>query len=416
MIAITVGVGRFAEMAQHAAAALTRMTGLSVRILDDAEYVRSGLAHPVYLRFRAFDACADEDVLYFDADLVCLRSWDPSAMRDPEAIVAVRDRMMPPVFQDAAAGGVPADGYFNAGLFIANRRRHRAWLEAAEAYVRQRPNLLFRDQSALNALRVSMGIPLWPLDRRYNWVCFGEGQLEYRMQVVMAHRLKPGNDALNMDYYAGHYAPPVVGDIAVGERAMRHWAGRQFTYIGPEAGAVQVTLQAGGTIFPPAEPGREGYWFVEDRGGRPVLTLASQTHALHEFYLGPDGGWRHESAARQLRPRTAAETASAAQVAAQRWFQYERVGHDRRRLELRADGQVGEGRGGCEQTWSLVVEPQDAGPCLILGGRGRPTCRLVPDASVKGTWRGRWLVHERMPIVLSPDPGPGPGADPPHPG
>lgn len=285
MTAVTVGVGPYANMARHAAEELARLTGLPTRIFGDDDFARSGLALPHYLRFRLFDLVEDEDALYFDSDMVCLNPWDPMAFRDPEAIVAVRDIISPEVVADAAACGVPVSEYFNAGLFVVNRRRHHAWLKAAEAYVAEHPRLPYYDQSALNTMRQRMGLPLRLLDRRYNWVRFGEGSLCYQVPVFMAHRLRPGSNETNMAYYNGHYDPPLDLRIAIDEPMARWLHSRRLGDVCPESGSDRVTLHEGGTLDPPGGAHEEGYWFVQMLAGGPVLTLASQHEALRQLPL-----------------------------------------------------------------------------------------------------------------------------------
>ncbi len=75
-------------------------------------------------------------------------------------------------------------------------------------------------------------------------------------------------------------------------------------------------------------------------------------------------------------------------------FVYQRCGYDSRLMSFLDTHRIGEGRGGCELSWSL----EDG--LLLLSGWYGLTCRLAafPD----GTWRGRWLLGEQMPILLSP--------------
>lgn len=398
MIAVTVGVGAFAEMARLAASRLTQMTGVSTLVLGEAEFKQSGLTKATYLRFRAFDHVDDEDVMYFDADQVCLRGWNPVAFRDREAIVAVRDRMIPQIFADAEERGVLASRYFNTGLLIINRSRHRPWLRDAEEYVRQHPQLPFVDQSALNAICAQGAIPVRFLDRRYNWVHFGEGPLCHEVPVFMAHRLIPDRNEINLAHFAGHYAPPRASStLCIDEQGMSELCGREFRYICPEYGVVPVTLEEGGTLSPPALPDREGYWFVHSREGTRVLSFASQTRVLQEFYRV---GNTFQGKGRFLRPPTGTERTVTETVLAQRFFQYERVGHGRRELELLPGGRVGRGRGGCENAWA-VVEEADGAARLLLGGRGRETCRLMQDRS-GASWRGPLLTQEGVSVILAP--------------
>jgi hypothetical protein len=76
------------------------------------------------------------------------------------------------------------------------------------------------------------------------------------------------------------------------------------------------------------------------------------------------------------------------------WYFYHRLGYDRRRLELRPDGTIGEGRGGCEQKWAA-----DETSITLSGSEGVIcVCHRHPD----GSYRGEWLKFEGMPIELSP--------------
>jgi hypothetical protein len=75
-------------------------------------------------------------------------------------------------------------------------------------------------------------------------------------------------------------------------------------------------------------------------------------------------------------------------------YTYRRVGYDERPMELLPDGNIGEGRGDCEQRWSLR-----GGTLYISGGHGAIcTCSRSED----GVYRGRWLLFERMPIEMVP--------------
>jgi fatty-acyl-CoA synthase len=97
---------------------------------------------------------------------------------------------------------------------------------------------------------------------------------------------------------------------------------------------------------------------------------------------------------------TQVEREVAAELAGQRWFRYERVGHDLRILELLQSGTIGAGRSRCEELW-FVQERDDGALELVLTGRGRVTCRLRRDHE---GWGGRWRIFERMPVRLSAAP------------
>ncbi len=81
-----------------------------------------------------------------------------------------------------------------------------------------------------------------------------------------------------------------------------------------------------------------------------------------------------------------------------RCFDYVRVGHDRRRIELLPRSRIGRGRDRLEQTWHLVEK--DGQAVLVLAGAEGVTCRLSRHGD--GVWRGRWLVYEKMPVEIAP--------------
>ena len=73
---------------------------------------------------------------------------------------------------------------------------------------------------------------------------------------------------------------------------------------------------------------------------------------------------------------------------------YERVGYDKREMELRPGGQVGDGSAALERRWS-TPKP---GEIAIHGASGK-ICQLRRNGD---GWEGQWLAHERMPIRLVP--------------
>jgi glycosyltransferase involved in cell wall biosynthesis/ADP-heptose:LPS heptosyltransferase len=79
-------------------------------------------------------------------------------------------------------------------------------------------------------------------------------------------------------------------------------------------------------------------------------------------------------------------------------YEYRRVGFDRRKMEFLADGRIGLGGGGCERFWDLV---EDKGKVALLISADRAiTARLALQDG--GIWRGRWIRHEKMPLVITP--------------
>ena len=174
-------------------------------VLGDREFAESGFDDPPFLKFRLFDFVDDaDDLLYFDADTVCLEPWDPTPLFGSERIACVRERMVPVVPAESAEWSSRPPSTSTAACSSLNRRHHAQWLRRAEALRHARPTVL-HEQSPLNAARCELGIPLNWLDRRYNWLGFGTGSLSHDMPVVMAHRLAPDRQELNVAYFNGDY-------------------------------------------------------------------------------------------------------------------------------------------------------------------------------------------------------------------
>jgi hypothetical protein len=80
-----------------------------------------------------------------------------------------------------------------------------------------------------------------------------------------------------------------------------------------------------------------------------------------------------------------------------RRFEYHRVGYDHRPLVFRGDGTFAAGDASRERYWAIRDER-----LLICGDDGHLTMNL--ERKPDGSWQGRWLVYEKMPIVLEPKP------------
>lgn len=79
-------------------------------------------------------------------------------------------------------------------------------------------------------------------------------------------------------------------------------------------------------------------------------------------------------------------------------YEYRRIGHDTRSMTFCPDGQIGIGRDRLEERWSLTFD-NDTWRLTLLGENAR-TCELRRE--INGFWRGSWLIHEKMPIVIAP--------------
>jgi hypothetical protein len=300
MVAVTIGIARYAKMAVYAAKAVRQNTGLETFVVGDKHFRRSGLAKPHHLKFRLFDLVGADQLMYFDADLVCLNAWDPASVADPEAIVAVRDRDSSRVRRDAELAKVRREEYFNSGMFIISRHRHLPWLRAAERHTKTIARSSFFDQTALNSTRGQMGLPIKLLNRRYNWTAFGEGPLCYQLPVFMAHRLKRGKNNVNIAYYEGTYQPPFNPQFEPDKEATSRLTGKTFSASNNEGTQERILLRPDGTIGPSPGPNGESYWFAYSTFGGLRLLFTSETHVLRTFACGAEGVWRSTDGLREV--------------------------------------------------------------------------------------------------------------------
>ena len=148
---------------------------------------------------------------------------------------------------------------------------------------------------------------------------------------------------------------------------------------------------------------------IDDRWNRTLSLpgVTAEGAAVCAWHGREDEAWKHARMSQFLEARRRAEGGAgpepheelAAEVARIRRFEYVRIGHDRRPMELLPGGRIGAGAADCEEFWS--IEPGVSGrPALLLLGRGRVTARLHSGSD--GVFRGGWLVHERMPVELRP--------------
>ena len=76
---------------------------------------------------------------------------------------------------------------------------------------------------------------------------------------------------------------------------------------------------------------------------------------------------------------------------------YERLGFDSRPMSFSIDGRVTEGGGQFETYWDL--KEIDGKIILLISSRSELTCDL--ERQTDGSWTGKWVRFERMPIVLT---------------
>lgn len=79
------------------------------------------------------------------------------------------------------------------------------------------------------------------------------------------------------------------------------------------------------------------------------------------------------------------------------WYDYNRVGHDRRKIELLPNGKIGAGSGDCEYQWFARMEK--GVPVIAISGKVGVICDC--QKGTDGKFHGRWTQFERMPIELT---------------
>lgn len=296
MVGVTIGVGEYyGRLARLAAQALEANTGVKKTvILNDEHFASSGLPAPHHLKLRMFDLIDDDSLLYFDADMACLKPWEPERFAHTDAVVAVAESARPLHIHTAKDWGIPVEEYFNAGLMILNRRHHHEWLRETERFVKT--DTKFQeydplDQAALNITRRRLGLKLNLLDRRHNWIGFGIGRLCYEVPVFMAHTLVPENKFANIDYFEGRYKPPLNWHIDVDEEEMGKLKNQDLC-LRTAGTETRIQFNPDGTIGPPHYPGIGQYWFVHKKAGAPILAICSEVQILREFKRAPDGHWQ----------------------------------------------------------------------------------------------------------------------------
>lgn len=187
MIGVTLGTGEWFRIAELAAQATKRCTGLETRIIGDREWeqYRSQYCHPHFVKLHLWEFVSDDDVFYFDADAFHLNAWDPTIYAGREEFVAAID---PYIGGWAEEAGVPAGEYFNSGVMFANRRHHLPMFETAQLFARTTSAWKrFKDQTSLNMARSRLGIPLHVLPPKYNHMRFFSDPQFSPADTVIAH-------------------------------------------------------------------------------------------------------------------------------------------------------------------------------------------------------------------------------------
>lgn len=395
MIAVTIGVGEYKAMAEHAAMAVKKMTGLNTVVLCQDQFRTSGLPYPHFLKLRLFDLLDEEDLLFFDADIVCLNKWDPRAFTPNKNIVAVADRQDHPLIKKACmTWRIPRGQYFNTGMLIVNRTFHDEWLKATELFIQSHPLMPLYDQTPLNIVQQNMGLSVTLLDRRYNWIGFGNGSFCYQVPVFMAHTLCSDSKEHNLDFFEGRLQLKLNPQWTINEVETARVRDKSLQ-VSDGIRTMCIQLGQDGTTGPLESPLGGHHWCIVDGHESPMLIIASETEVVRTFTKLDSGCWKSNEEARHQGSHI---IDIVNQLVLTRWFTYHK-NNEQRSLELLGGGQVGQGASMDEQFWYVLEN--DGEPNLILGAERHETCCLKWIPALGG-WEGRSLIREQSETRLLP--------------
>lgn len=289
LVGVTIGVGpEHARLATLAADRMRRFAGLPVAILNEEDFRRTGLRDPNHLKFRLFDLVEAENILYFDADAFCLQPWEPRVFLGGPEWIAVRGFWFDKQVQQlGAVYGFGADT-FNGGFFLANRRQHRQVLLLAETL--QRPDSTFLglknpDEIALSTALKLLAVPVRFLDRRFNWIQYGRGQLAHTAGVIIGHAC---DARLRERYLRGDCPDPMSGRSA--GKIPAELAGKIFVYDHVGHYRQPLSFRADGTLGGGRDT--ERYYFLAGKAGNEELVLGSVWDESCRLRRQDDGVWR----------------------------------------------------------------------------------------------------------------------------
>jgi len=310
LLAVTIGIGAEHEaLAAEAAQRMRRFTDVEVRILGRDELIRAGVGDPNHLKFHLFDLVDAENILYFDGDAFCLRPWNPRRWLNRAEWIAVRGFWFDPRVRRLGEIYGFGDETFNGGLFLINRRHHQRVLRLAQAIQptdNRFPGLDNPDEIALSAALAALQVRIHFLDRRFNWIQYGRGDLAGRADVIVAHACHP---ELRRSYAEPAQSLFGAAPLAEEPRNAKH-DGQRTTNHGRVAGEVlpefsdavyiydrvgydvrPVYFRSDGTI---GDGGghAERYYFGAQKDERVQLVIGSVQEETCTLSRDSDGVWR----------------------------------------------------------------------------------------------------------------------------
>jgi lipopolysaccharide biosynthesis glycosyltransferase len=195
MIAVTVISRSYRRVGREAVKRMKKQTGLEVRVIECAD------ADGFQTKLDLDKLCPKKPVLFFDADVWCLREWKPDELATMSCLMAVHDPAVwnPYAFchTDTHEHGLQPLRYFNSGVMIWRNdlAEHRKMFKIARASWRQmqlgkKKYADVTDQAHLNFGAMESGIPLQWLPMQYNTYCFSvrHGQSShYPRDIINLH-------------------------------------------------------------------------------------------------------------------------------------------------------------------------------------------------------------------------------------
>ncbi len=162
MIGVTIGYGAWHEVACAAAARMQAMTGLECRILPD--YLVDDPQRASWAKMRVLEAYPEDNFLIFDADVFCMKPWNPMEWADRPTFVAEKPNKM--TVAECQLFGLPQERYINGGLWIVSRDEAPLF----DAIKKMYPEYgRWQEQTALNkAIHRDLRLPVRYLPRAYN--------------------------------------------------------------------------------------------------------------------------------------------------------------------------------------------------------------------------------------------------------
>lgn len=161
MIGVTIGYGAWRDVAIAAAAQMQINTGIECMILPDL-YVDDP-QRASWAKMRVLEAYPNDDFLIFDADIWCMKEWDPRAFADRPTFVPEEPNTA--IDAECQLYGLPRERYVNGGLWIVNRKAEPLFKAVQSMYPEYGR---WQEQTALNKAIIALREPVRYLPRAYN--------------------------------------------------------------------------------------------------------------------------------------------------------------------------------------------------------------------------------------------------------